>query len=73
VCGREFGSTSIDIHEPQCLQKWHIQNEKLPPHQRRAEPVKPNVMQFSGQYLVVYIGINAINVQLLTEHELLTT
>ena len=49
LCGREFGSKSIDIHEPQCRKKWHAENDKLPPHQRRPEPTKPNVMQFSGQ------------------------
>ncbi|KAG8225547.1 hypothetical protein J437_LFUL002063 [Ladona fulva] len=41
VCGREFGSKSIGIHEPQCLSKWRAENEKLAPQQRRPEPKKP--------------------------------
>jgi hypothetical protein len=49
LCGREFGSKSISIHEPQCLQKWHIENDKLPLHQRRPEPKKPEVVPISGR------------------------
>ncbi|XP_047493710.1 zinc finger protein 474-like isoform X2 [Penaeus chinensis] len=30
VCQREFGSRSIEIHEPQCLEKWRARNAKLP-------------------------------------------
>ncbi|KAM8961347.1 zinc finger protein 474-like [Pelodytes ibericus] len=41
ICGREFGSKSIAIHEPKCLEKWHTENKNLPKHLRRAEPVKP--------------------------------
>uniref|UniRef100_A0A1B6EA23 C2HC/C3H-type domain-containing protein n=1 Tax=Clastoptera arizonana TaxID=38151 RepID=A0A1B6EA23_9HEMI len=44
VCGRQFGSKSIEIHTPQCLKKWHVENEKLPPSQRRQEPQKPEVV-----------------------------
>uniref|UniRef100_A0A8C3JEU5 C2HC/C3H-type domain-containing protein n=1 Tax=Calidris pygmaea TaxID=425635 RepID=A0A8C3JEU5_9CHAR len=44
ICGREFGSHSISIHEPQCLEKWHIENNQLPRHLRRAEPRKPEVL-----------------------------
>lgn len=43
ICGREFGSQSIAIHEPQCLKKWHIENNQLPMHLRRPEPKKPEV------------------------------
>ncbi|XP_005091781.1 zinc finger protein 474 [Aplysia californica] len=54
ICGREFGSKSISIHEPQCLQKWHIENDKLPKQMRRPEPKKPEVRSIggnkSGQY-----------------------
>uniref|UniRef100_H3A0S4 C2HC/C3H-type domain-containing protein n=1 Tax=Latimeria chalumnae TaxID=7897 RepID=H3A0S4_LATCH len=48
VCGREFGSQSIDIHEPKCLEKWHLENEKLPPRQRRSEPKKPEILGAGG-------------------------
>ena len=49
LCGREFGTKSIGIHEPQCLTKWHIENDKLPPNLRRAEPKKPEVIPISGK------------------------
>jgi hypothetical protein len=41
ICGREFGSKSIGIHEPQCLEKWKVENSKLPKGQRRPVPKKP--------------------------------
>ncbi|EFP04095.1 hypothetical protein GCK72_023142 [Caenorhabditis remanei] len=44
ICGRQFGSKSIAIHEPQCLKKWHAENEKLPKSKRRAAPVKPDAV-----------------------------
>ncbi|KAL2301171.1 hypothetical protein Nmel_011732 [Mimus melanotis] len=50
ICGREFGSHSIAIHEPKCLQKWHIENNQLPKHLRRPEPQKPEVLTCSGSY-----------------------
>ncbi|XP_074651936.1 zinc finger protein 474-like [Tubulanus polymorphus] len=44
ICGREFGSKSLDIHEPQCLKKWHIENNQLPKGQRRKPPKKPEIL-----------------------------
>lgn len=44
ICGREFGTKSINIHEPQCLKKWHIENEKQPRQFKRKPPVKPEVV-----------------------------
>lgn len=41
ICGREYGTKSIAIHEPQCLKKWHAENDKLPLAKRRPEPKKP--------------------------------
>ena len=41
ICGREYGTKSIAIHEPQCLKKWHSENDKLPVSKRRPEPKKP--------------------------------
>jgi len=41
ICGRQFTDASLPIHEPQCLQKWEIQNNKLPRSERRPRPVKP--------------------------------
>lgn len=48
ICGREFGSKSIGIHEPQCLKKWQSENENLPPEQRRPVPVKPEILPAIG-------------------------
>nr|XP_015223223.1 PREDICTED: zinc finger protein 474 isoform X2 [Lepisosteus oculatus] len=50
LCGREFGSKSIEIHEPKCLEKWHIENEKLPKNQRRPVPQKPQPQSSDGSY-----------------------
>ncbi|XP_052794669.1 zinc finger protein 474-like isoform X2 [Mya arenaria] len=52
ICGREFGTKSIAIHEPQCLEKWKVQNDKLPKGQRRPEPNKPEVRSIgaTGKY-----------------------
>ncbi|XP_064451882.1 zinc finger protein 474 isoform X2 [Mirounga angustirostris] len=50
ICGREFGSQSIAIHEPQCLEKWRVENSKLPKHLRRPEPSKPQPLGGSGSY-----------------------
>lgn len=41
ICGREFGTRSIGIHEPQCMKKWENQNDKLPKSKRQPRPVKP--------------------------------
>lgn len=48
ICGREFGSKSIPIHEPQCLKKWEAENNKLPKGQRRPPPVKPQIFPSIG-------------------------
>ncbi|KAM5299094.1 zinc finger protein 474-like [Ctenodactylus gundi] len=50
ICGREFGSQSLAIHEPQCLEKRRIENSKLPKHLRRLEPSKPQPLSSSGSY-----------------------
>lgn len=50
ICGREFGSKSISIHEPQCLEKWKNENNKLPKERRRPIPKKPE----AGQPLTRY-------------------
>ncbi|CAJ0575638.1 unnamed protein product, partial [Mesorhabditis spiculigera] len=48
ICGRQFGSKSIGIHEPQCMQKWHAENDKLPKSKRRPPPVKPEAVIVGG-------------------------
>ena len=44
ICGRQFTDASLPIHEPQCLRKWEIQNNKLPPSQRQPYPKKPECL-----------------------------
>lgn len=44
ICGREFGTKSISIHEPQCLKKWHNENDQLPRKMRRPPPKKPEIL-----------------------------
>ena len=48
VCGRKYGTKSISIHEPKCLEKWKVENKNLPKHLRRPVPVKPKEMKISG-------------------------
>lgn len=48
ICGRKYGTKSIEIHEPQCLEKWKIENDKLPRNMRRPVPVKPQVANISS-------------------------
>ena len=55
LCGREFGSKSIAIHEPQCLKKWHAENERLPKGQRRPEPKKPEVVPITGRPRAIFV------------------
>ena len=43
ICGREYGTKSISIHEPQCFKKWKTENMKLPIDQRRPLPKKSKV------------------------------
>ena len=50
ICGRKFGVASIGIHEPQCLEKWKIENDRLPKGQRRPLPKKPEILQAGGSY-----------------------
>ena len=41
ICGREYGTKSISIHEPQCLKKFETENRKLPIGERMPLPKKP--------------------------------
>ncbi|XP_025831432.1 uncharacterized protein LOC108742023 [Agrilus planipennis] len=41
LCGRQYGTASLKLHEPKCIEKWHTENSKLPRHLRRALPQKP--------------------------------
>merc|ERR1719277_1939854 len=43
ICGREFGKTSIDIHEKQCAKKWQDTEAQKPPRERKPLPQKPQL------------------------------
>ena len=40
VCHKQFGSHSIALHEPKCLEKWRAANGALPLGRRAATPVR---------------------------------
>lgn len=48
ICGRQFTKASLPIHEPQCMKKWEVANEQLPPELRKRKPVKPQPMAERG-------------------------
>ncbi|KAA6394828.1 MAG: putative Zinc finger protein 474 [Streblomastix strix] len=41
ICGREFGTTSLQIHQKQCMEKFKAEQAKLPPGQRKPLPKPP--------------------------------
>ena len=41
ICGREYGTASLEIHIKTCKKKWDIEQEKKPPNQRRPCPEPP--------------------------------
>uniref|UniRef100_A0A8C3L7L8 C2HC/C3H-type domain-containing protein n=1 Tax=Chrysolophus pictus TaxID=9089 RepID=A0A8C3L7L8_CHRPC len=44
VHGREYGTKSVSIHEPQCLKKWYQKNDKhLVKVLKRPELKKPEI------------------------------
>lgn len=43
ICGREFGTASIDIHVPQCEKKWEATEAQKPANERRPVPKAPVV------------------------------
>ena len=48
ICGHQFGSSSLSIHQPQCLKKWVARNDLLPPEERRPQPVAPEILSGGG-------------------------
>ncbi|KAL1513549.1 hypothetical protein ABEB36_002949 [Hypothenemus hampei] len=50
ICGREFGTASLPLHEPKCLQKWERENNDLPLNLRRKPPVKPDSTTSSQEW-----------------------
>ncbi|XP_047739354.1 uncharacterized protein LOC108678472 [Hyalella azteca] len=41
VCQKGFGSHSIHIHVPSCLEKWHVENDKKRKSERASPPSPP--------------------------------
>ena len=41
ICGREYGSASIEIHMKSCKKKFELQEQGKPPHMRRPIPEAP--------------------------------
>ena len=41
ICGREYGSKSLEIHLKACKKKWDLEQEKKPAHQRKPCPQEP--------------------------------
>ncbi|KAK5648549.1 hypothetical protein RI129_003441 [Pyrocoelia pectoralis] len=50
ICGREFGTASLSLHEPRCLEKWSRENAALPSNQRMQLPKKPDIPMNSEQW-----------------------
>lgn len=41
ICGREYGTASLEIHLKTCKKKWEIEQSKKPVNQRRPIPQPP--------------------------------
>lgn len=41
VCGQQFGTASIGIHVPRCIDKWEKVEAKKPKRERRPVPPAP--------------------------------
>ncbi|KAF2884241.1 hypothetical protein ILUMI_21933 [Ignelater luminosus] len=50
LCGREFGTASLPLHEPKCLEKWERENASLPSNLRRKLPKKPDTPMTAEQW-----------------------
>ena len=43
ICGRKYGTKSIDIHQKQCEKKFQQEQAQLPKSERKKLPTKPQV------------------------------
>ena len=57
ICGREYGTKSIDIHIPQCKKKWIAVESQKPVKERRPLPEPPTPMSIDD--LAASKGIDA--------------
>ena len=52
ICGKQFGKSSLPIHEKACIKKWHDRENKKPKKERRKLPVKTQSLQGQGNMTV---------------------
>ena len=52
ICGREFGTTSLEIHLKTCKKKWDWEQDQKPPEERRPLPEPPENFEaiMAGNY-----------------------
>ena len=48
ICGRQYGSASIEIHQKQCKKLWIQQEMKKPKSERRPLPKAPDMSGAGG-------------------------
>jgi len=41
ICGREFGTASLEIHIKTCKKKWEYEQQNKPKHERKPVPEPP--------------------------------
>ena len=44
ICGREYGTKSLEIHLKTCKKKFENEQSKLPPSQRKPVPEPPKLL-----------------------------
>ena len=49
ICGREYGTTSLEIHVKTCKKKWEVEQEQKPKHLRRPCPEPPQALEQIAQ------------------------
>ena len=64
LCGREFGTASLDIHIKSCKKKFEIQQQDLPKNMRRnADKIIASYNQNMGMMSAGGYGMDAMNAQ----------
>jgi len=55
ICGREYGTASIDIHLKSCSKKWEMEENKKPARERRPVPEPPkNFDEVCNIFLLIF-------------------
>jgi len=67
ICGRKYGTTSLNIHLKACKKKWQLEQMKLPKKERRKCPEPPKVFSdipIKGKSLRINsIGVDSAKMQ----------